>query len=288
MRIFIYSILLVVIFSGCEKESKIKIPYEGDKIVLNSFIQPDSLIYVRVTASKPVRESGDLAFPELSNAIVTLYEDGVALPATQRVLINGRGYFVSEQAAVEGKRYSISIASDGLTDVSGADSTPVRPQIRNAQAQRSINRVRFSLTDNATEKNYYRIRVYNADSTVNGELVKNKTDTVKCRLDPAFGNFLDIIGDTYYSEILLSDERINGKDVTFVMQTEKEVTASHMIVEVSALSEGAYKYLLATSSQRQKDENDFVLDPVNIYSNIQNGYGIVAGVNAKMLGFKVE
>jgi hypothetical protein len=145
------------------------------------------------------------------------------------------------------------------------------------------------LSDNIAETNYYRIRFYYIDS-VNGVPVRNKTDTVKCRLDPAFGdNLIDIIGNNYHSEILISDERINGKDIEFVMQTEKElIRESNMIVEVSGLSEGAYKYLLATSEQREDDEIDYILDPVNIYSNIQNGYGIVAGVNAKVLGFKVQ
>jgi hypothetical protein len=120
--------------------------------------------------------------------------------------------------------------------------------------------------------------------------VKNKTDTFKCRLDPAFGdNFIDIIGNTYHSEILISDERINGRDFEFVMQTEKEMKSNtNLIIEVSGLSKGAYKYLLATVSQRQDDDAFMTLDPVNIYSNVQNGYGIVAGVNAGVFGFKVE
>lgn len=290
MRIcFFYTALLAMVCAGCSKESKIKIPYEGDKIVLNSLIQPDSLIYIRVTQSKPVRGSGNLQFPELSNAIVTLSENGVALPAPHWKVINGRGYFVSENIAGEGKHYNINVVAKDLKDVSASDSTPLPPVIKNVTAQRTINRLRFTLSDNATETNYYRIRFYNADS-VNGVLVKNKTDTVRCRLDPAFGdNIIDIISNSYYNEILVSDERINGKDFEFVMQTEKGMTrSSDMIVEVSGLSRGAYKYLRATIDPRQNDETDFVLNPVNIYSNVQNGYGIVAGVNARTFGFKVE
>lgn len=289
MRIFMYAVLLVIIVAGCEKESKIKLPYDGDKIVVNSLIQPDSLIYIRVTQSKPVRESGNLRFPELGNAIVTLSEDDVVLPAPKWVLINGRGYFVSENIAAVGKRYTVHVAAEGLDDVSATDTTPLQPLIKNVQTQQAVNRIRFTLSDNIAETNYYRIRFFKAD-TVNGVLVKNKKDTVRCRLDPAFGdNFTDIISDSYYSEVLLSDARINGRDFEFVMQTENEMTrSSEMLLEVSALSESAYKYLRASSGERQDDDGNFLVDPVNIYSNIQNGYGIVAGVNATILGFKVE
>jgi hypothetical protein len=286
---FVYSILLVLIFAACAKESKIYIPYDGDKIVLNSMIQPDSLIYIRVTQSKEVRVYGNLQFPELSNATVTLYENGVALPTPQRQVINGYGYYVSAGVAQEGALYSIGVEYKGLTSVSAADSTPARPVIKDAYAQRSNSRLRFTLSDNAAETNYYSIRFFNADS-VNGALVINRTDTLRCRLDPSFeNNFVDIIGNNYYSEITVSDERINGKETSFVMQTQKQLTTSHIILEVRGLTEGAYKYLLATYTQRQDEGNpDVTFDPVNIYSNVQNGYGIVAGVNARVLSFKVE
>jgi hypothetical protein len=285
---FVYTVLLVLICVACEKESKMYIPYDGDKIVLNSLIQPDSLIYIRVTQSKEVRESGNLQFPELSNATVTMYENGIALPTPQWQVINGFGYYVSEGVAKEGKQYSIGVEYKGLTAVSGADSTPGRPVIRDAYAQRSINRLHFTLNDNAAETNYYSIRFFNADS-VNGVLVANRIDTVRCRLDPNFdNNFIDIIGNNYYSEIIIPDKEINGKETSFVLQTQKQVTASHMILEVRGLTEGAYKYLQATYSQRQDDKTELTLYPVNIYSNVQNGYGIVAGVNARVLSFKVE
>ncbi len=289
MRPFsLYAILLIIVMAACEKESRIDIPYEGDKIVLNSLIQPDSLMYIRVTKSKPVKESGNLRFPELAGAVVTLQEDGTTLPAPRWTVINGKGYYVSQGVAKVGARYTVNVSYTGLASVVAVDSTPTRPATRDAFAQKTSNRVRFSLKDNAAEKNYYRIRVYNAD-TVNGVIVPLKQDTVKFRLDPSYNNnFIDIIGNAYYSEVLLTDERINGKDVLFVLQTSKEIIASHMIVEVSGLTRGAFKYLDGTYSQRLEDRLDFSIDPVNIFSNVENGYGIVAGVNAGRLSFSVE
>ena len=283
----VYSIMLVVLFAACEKKSAMYIPYAGDKIVVNSLIQPDSLIYIRVTQSKQVREAGNLQFPELSKATVMLEEDGIPLPAPQWQVINGRGYYVAA-AAKTSRQYHIRVLADGLTSVEATDSTPTRPQLTEAHAEYNINRVRFTLTDPVNETNNYRIRLYKADSS-NGTLVLNRADTVKCRLDPSYNNnFTDVISNAYYSEILITDERINGKAIVFVIQTAKEVTAPYMAVEVSGLTASAYRYLQGTYSQRQDDKVNLSFDPVNIYSNVQNGYGIVAGVNASLVGLKVQ
>ncbi|SHM18681.1 DUF4249 domain-containing protein [Chitinophaga sp. CF418] len=283
-----YAILLAIVMTACEKESRIPIPYDGDKLVLNSLIQPDSLIYIRVTKSKPVKEYGNLRFPEVPGAAVVIQEDGRTLPTPEWRVINGKGYYVSQGVAGAGKQYTVSVSYTGLASVEATDSTPGAPDIKDASAQKASNRVKFSLKDNIAEKNYYRIRIYNAD-IVNGEIVALKQDTVKFRLDPSFNNnFIDIIGNAYYSEVLLTDERINGKDVLFVLQTSKEITASHMIVEVSGLTRGAYKYLDGTYSQRLEERLDFSVDPVNVYSNVENGYGILGGVNARRLSFSVQ
>jgi hypothetical protein len=290
MRPFnIYTISLLILLAACQRESRIDIPYDGDKIVVNSLIQPDSLIYIRVTQSKPVKEYVNLQFPQLSNATVVLEENGIQLPAPQWMEIGGKGYYVSQGVASAGKKYTVSVAYSGLTSVSAADSTPSLPDIKEGIAQKASNRVRFILKDNGAEKNYYRIRVYNA-AVVAGVISPLRQDTVNFRLDPSYNNnFIDMIGDAYYSEVLLSDERINDKEVAFVLQTSKEVTAKYMIVEVSNLTNGAYKYLDATYRQRiGHDASGISFDPTAIYSNVENGYGIIAGVNAARLSFAVQ
>lgn len=284
---FIYTLLLSLVFAACQKESKIMIPYEGDKIVLNSFIQPDSLIYIRVTKSKPVKEYGNLQFPALDNAAVELLENGAPIPVYWK-MINGRGYYVTEATAKEGKRYTVNVANSGLTSVSAADSIPGKPEIKNGSAVKAGTRVRFTLNDNAAEMNYYRIRIFNAD-TIGGVIVADRQDTVKFRLDPAYSNsFIDLIGDSYYSEVMVTDERINGNEILFVLQTSKPVSSRYMIVEVTGLNKGGYQYLKVTYSQRLEGTYEFSLAPANIFTNVESGYGIVAGMNASQLVFAVQ
>lgn len=279
--------LAIVMSLSCVKESRIEIPYAGNKIVVNSLIQPDSLIYIRVTSSKRVTE---YTFDPLESATVVLEEDGIILPTPIYKMINGYGYYVSQSTAKTGSHYSISVANDGLTAVNATDSTPPRPQISEGYAQHALNRVRFTMQENGSTTDYYRLRIFNAIE-VDGKWVINRKDTIRFRLDPALNNDLpDIITNDYKSEYIMDDANFNGKTIQFVLQTEKEVNSSRMIIELSALTPEAWQYLRSTYSQRlsESDSQNFSLDPENAYSNVENGYGIVAGVNAARLLFTVE
>ena len=147
-------ILLLLLLVSCVKESRIAIPYYGDKIVVNSLIQPDSLIYIRATMSKQATDASNLSFVELDSAQVTLQEDGITLPAPQLKVINGLRYFVSNSVAKTGSYYSIQVVNAGLTTVSGEDSTPVKPTISNGYAQRAAKKVKFTLLDDGGTTNF--------------------------------------------------------------------------------------------------------------------------------------
>lgn len=280
-------IITIILCISCVKEARIELPYTGDKIVVNTLIQPDSLIYIRVTSSKGVTENGNLQFEELQAAEVSVWEDGVKLAPLEWKVINGLGYFVTANIAREGSEYGVRVASADLTTVFAGDSTPARPLISGGYAQRSLNRVRFTLQENVDTKDYYRMRIFNAD-LVDGVLVANRKDTVKFRLDPGLNiNLPELITNEFKREYIISDDKINGTTIQFVLQTEKEIKSQHIMVELSALTPAAWRYMQSTSSLITSD-GSVSLDPENVYSNVDNGYGIVAGINAARLGFTVE
>lgn len=289
MRIIIAGMLaFVFLFTACEKRANVELPYEGDKIVVNTFIQADSPVYVRVTQSQPATIINDLAFKELAQAQVTLLENGQPFAPLNWQVIVGRGYFVSAIPARPGKRYTVNVSSAGLTAVNGSDTIPSQPDIRDLFARKAGNSVRFTLADAGREENYYRVRIYRAD-TVNGVL--SPVEKLEFRVDPSLSNnFGDLMSDTYYKDVLLSDGRINGKALQLVLQTRSDVNFDHLIAEVCAITSGGYKYLRSVNSQMEngQDSTNVLGQAVKVYSNIQNGYGIVAGINAKRISCKVE
>jgi len=289
MRIIIAGMLAgIFLFTACEKRANIDLPYEGDKIVVNTFIQADSPVYVRVTQSQPATILNDLAFKELAQAQVSLLENGEPFAPLNWQVIGGRGYFVSAIPARPGKRYAINVSATGLTSVDGSDTIPTQPDIRDLFARKTSNSIRFTLADPGREQNYYRVRIYRAD-TVNGVL--SPVEKLEFRVDPSLSNnFGDLMSDAYYKDVLLNDDRINGKALQLVLQTRYDVNFSHLIAEVCALSEGGFKYFRSVNSQLQngQDSTNVLGQAVKVYSNIQNGYGIVAGIYAKRISCKVE
>jgi hypothetical protein len=289
MRIIIAAMLaFIFLFTACEKRANVELPYEGDKIVVNTFIQADSPVYIRVTQSQPATVLNDLAFRELSQAQVTLLENGQQFAPLNWQVIGGRGYFVSDIPARPGKRYTVNVSATGLTAVDGSDTIPSQPSIRDLFARKTGNSVRFILADAGREKNYYRVRIYRAD-TVNGVL--SPSEKLEFRVDPSLSNnFGDLMSDSYYRDVLINDDRINGKALQLVLQTRSDVNFDHLIAEVCALTEGGYKYFRSVNSQTEngQDSANVLGQAIKVYSNVQNGYGIVAGMYAKRISCKVE
>ncbi|WP_341842774.1 hypothetical protein [Chitinophaga caseinilytica] len=46
-------LLAITALAACEQSADIPVPYEGDRIVVNSLVQEDSVIYLRLTRSQP-------------------------------------------------------------------------------------------------------------------------------------------------------------------------------------------------------------------------------------------
>lgn len=286
--IIVYAIGLVLLLAACDKKARLDLPYEGDKIVLNTFMLADSVAYIRVTKSQPVVSSNDPEFTELADAQVTILENGQPFSAVHRQVINGRGYFVSDTAIRPGKIYTVTAAATGLTAVTATDSIPGQPEASGLFAQKTSSQVYFTLKDPGNVINYYRIHIYAADST-DGAI--RPLSRIEYRMDPSFNNnFADIISDAFYEDLVVKDERISGKSIVFVLQTSLPITYKYMVAEVVGLTEPGYRYLKSVDDQQDDNQDDggFLAQPVKVYSNVTNGYGIVAGMYAKRITCKVK
>ncbi len=154
-------------------------------------------------------------------------------------------------------------------------------------------RIRFKDVPNV--KNYYRLVIkgksYYEDGQVFDTYVNSTTD------DLVFGNNnADILGEisSYISYNEFSDQLIDGE--TYELKTRvfysyvkykdgynpsttspnvstRVVTKQELIVELQSISESYYQYLKSMSSNGGSD--DFFSEPVQVYSNITNGIGIL-------------
>jgi len=280
---FVGAIGLAMLLSACEKREEISLPYEGDKIVVNTLIQPDSVVYIRVTRSVPSSVYDDAGYKDISGAAVTLTSGDGAVWPLQTQVIKGLSYYVSDRKAVLGQQYKVAVTAPDLQAVTGMDTLPPAPLAYNAGAQRSSSRVQFTLKDHPASADYYRVRIYMTDAAT------GQGAFLLFRLDPAFNNNLaDFFTKGNYNSLVMNDERFNGKQVTFVLQTAEPImNAGEITVEVSALTYSTYQYFHTLLAQRESG-NVITGSPVRVFSNVTNGYGIVGGINTRKMVFKIE
>lgn len=278
---FVGAIGLSMLLSACEKREEIKLPYEGDKIVVNTLIQPDSVIYIRVTRSVPSNVYNDAGYNDIPGATVTLTANEASVLPLQVQTIKGLSYYVSSQKAILGQQYKVAVSAAGLQSVTGTDTLPPPPLVSKPGAQRGSSRVQFTLQDLPASADYYRIRIYMTDAAT------GLGAFLLFRLDPAFNNNLvEYFSKGNYNSLIMNDERFNGKPVNFVLQTADPImNAGEITVEVSALTNNTYRYFSTLAAQR--DAGTTLGSHVSVFTNVTNGYGIVGGINTRKMIVKI-
>jgi len=275
-------LLAIVALAACEQSADIPVPYEGDRIVVNSLVQEDSVIYLRLTRSQP---PGATTFPEIKNATIKLTA-GNAPVAMQFREINGKGYYVSSTTVATGKPYRIEVAAGGLPAVKAEDTLPRRPRLHDPFAQAGGNRVKVYLND-LPGIDRYRIRLFAAKKGTDGRYVP--VSRKEYRFDPSYNNnFTDLITETYHEYSLIPDERFDGRDILVVLQTRQVLVKDEvLLLEVTGLTSASWQYLKSIQLQSSGDGNLFV-DPTIVFSNVDKGYGIFAGVSSAWLEIPIK
>ncbi|MGX5820791.1 DUF4249 domain-containing protein [Chitinophaga lutea] len=278
-----WMLILTLFAAACEKPVEIDIPYDGDRIVLNGFLVPDSVAYIRVTRSQP---PGAAFFPELPEAKLTLKGGAAVIPLDWQV-INGKGYFVTRAPLPAGVTYRIEAAAAGLDTVHAQDTMPRAPQIREPYVQAGGSRVKFVLRD-LPGRDFYRFRLYEAEVPQPGEkAVPHKR--LKYRFDPSYNNsFTDLITNSYQESALIADDRFEGKEITVVMQTEAVTQAGKVVLmEVESLSFAAWQYLKSLELQNA-NEGNLLVEQIRVYSNVDKGFGVFGGTAPSRLEVAVK
>lgn len=282
MKAIKWYLVLCVLLTACEKKVEMDVPYDGDKLVVNSFIQPDSVVYLRITRSQP---PGSSSFPEVPGAAVELKAGNEVLPLRWDV-INGKGYFVSTKPAKAGVEYNISVSASGLDTVTAKDTLPRKPLLAEPFAQGGGNRIKFVLKD-LPGADFYRFRLFKGTKNSSGEIIPGERRLY--RFDPSYNNsFTDMVTQNYLESTLIPDERFDGREITIVMQTKDvNVKKEILLLEVTGLTRSSWLYLKTLELQAANDGN-LLVDPSKVYTNVVKGYGILGGVNAARLTVEVK
>jgi hypothetical protein len=245
-------------------------------------------------------------FQGITDATVTILEGGQYLTTltptpTPRGFdeINWKGWYTSLPVVSKaGKTYEIKVSAPGFNTISAISHIPVPVEISRVDVvsttrdENSMIPVDIYFYDPGETENFYEIFVRRDEKLINPDGEYNGAyQMALLTQDPAYyykvESYKDFLKPPKPLPVLFNDVGLNGKlikisalfyapiNVPFPDEGYTfEITYS---IVLRTLSKGYYLY--KTSKQLQQNtNNDPFAQPVPIYSNVQNGFGIFAGV----------
>ena len=292
-------LLVLMLSTACTKEIEFKTEQVSSKLVLNCLLAADQPINVHLSQTAPLFAD---SIPFIENAMVELYENDSLVD----VLVSmGKGMYTSSIFAREGYNYKIKASSPGFEEVTGEDYVPELVPIISATADyglflyNSQSEISYgidfitSIHDPSGIDNYYEI-VFSNKRLKGGRYSVDIYNTY-VNPDPLFST------EDYFgyipNQFLFSDSYFSGlqKEIRMKMEvahyTQERTTTLWLLPEginivLRYVSKNYYLFfkswikhqynLQVSVSTDQAIYEGLTGDPVPLFSNVTNGFGIVA------------
>ncbi|WP_347840373.1 DUF4249 domain-containing protein [uncultured Draconibacterium sp.] len=262
----------LVFFISCEKEVLIETGHP-EKLCLNCILNPDSLVTASLTLSRDVENSSN--FNTVDNATLELYTDN----GFHDTLVSlGSGRYQLNHQPLEGVSYNMVVNHNGRNKIRATTTVPGRASVSwitdtthissPASGSRVFVRVDMSVHDNPNETNYYWMKSIETNAVFIDDFNRDIDTESK-------------YGYVYYSYIRFSDIGYNGQDMDLTFERRSGIKWYLWSCDTHY-----DQYLKSTYKARLNAEKDLPFrEPVQIYSNIENGYGIFGAVAATQIKF---
>jgi hypothetical protein len=299
MKKYLIAALILIVFSQCQKIEKIE--NAGDitpKIVANCILTDSSYFFINVTKSlsaldnapiKPIKTAKVEVFDSKGNSEILIYNPAVL------------AYEGTQMRAIQGEKYKVVISAKGFETVTMEAEMPKEVKINSIKFKiQGLTRQYFNngstndyyinfqsgklsitFNDDPNRDNYYILSLEEYWEGSNGQRLGNimwdcKFPGVETTFDPYRGD-----GYQYY----FKDGIFNGKTVQLDFTTPEgsynyagNSTDSLIgyFVKLNHVSADLSQHWLTVDKAKMSGSNPFE-EPVQIYSNVKNGYGILGG-----------
>lgn len=279
---------LIIFFSifqiSCSKIIEIELD-NTKALVLNSIFNTDSIFTFRISTTASLLSNYDTLNENLR---FSLYEEDKLIfeSVSQSSLVK------TDLKPLRGRKYSFELESGNFPTIKASDTIPRLVPIDNAYMifPAGVDAFGFykaeayiSFTDPPTETNYYELLISSKPNGTNAWYSDYETN------DPVLRNEGD--QDYHPTSFLFSDELFNGESYTMRIKhgvgyslNDNKLTAFPIYATLRSVSRTYYTYRKfytrhAYNQQFQNEFLDFIFkgEPQNMFTNIENGYGIFAG-----------
>ena len=273
---------LLVLFllgaTGCEVYFEPKLINSEPKLAMYCYYNPEQQWQVKISPVFRLYDFTDYDIERakkhpINDAVVELYADGVLL---ERLPNTADFTYTSSSKPKPGVRYKLRVAATGYPAVEAESEIPDTENLIQNVAYQEIRKGRgeysFTLTDKPNVRNYYGLVLYKDEGNLEDYLFYYAgTDPVMSAtsLDEA------LAGERFSTKNTFSDELFDGKGHTFRLSFDSSPTR-RVFGYLTVISEEAYRF--EETNRLMEKETIFPFgEPLRPYSNVQNGYGILAG-----------
>ena len=322
MRYLPALVILAIVAVSCESVIEFKGDGADPKPVIYSILHPDSLIKVSVAVSHAVFDER-YEPKQITNAVVRVFRDDVLIetltyespgPKPDWTPADPYSRYVSAtNRPVYGSTYRIEVEIPGTGTASGEAMLPEQVPVISidtgsviAEWGDRLLEVKVKFRDPVGKDNYYRMTARG----IGGYYYGNKGEpylpfnpVVVTEADLSFGvyneplitpNQEDDIFGMYLANTysLFNDELIAGKEYDLTLRYHynrpdpEYYEFTHSYFSLHSISRDLYLYLQSFSAHMQTKEN-FLAEPVMVYTNVSNGLGVVGAMSTYTDSLKI-
>lgn len=274
LLVFFFLLLLV----SCEKELKTEVPIT-EKLCLNCVLNSDSTIKATLSLSHSISENN--AFKKINNALIKLTQNGRPLGILQNT---GDGIYTLDTKPTEGCLYEINVQTNKYKSLHAKTKIPAKPNVTykftdtiehhfGIETYYSYSN-KITINDNPGANCYWLYSIFYLKG--NGYRFRIAYSDVDSPLIDDFNKEIDAtlpLGYDYLYYLKINDTENDGQTLSISLISQDK--DSYFIIDADVHYD---KYLKSTIKQKMNENNLLFNEPVQIYSNIENGLGIFGSV----------
>lgn len=298
----ILTTMFVLLLSSCEKEITFNGEQSKDMLVINSLVKADEAVTARVSRSIFFLNPTYGVPTFVNDAVLELFVNDVSQGQMQYTTHSQpSALYTSSYVARQGDRITIKARHNYYDAVAASTYVPYATTINSVTASYSDGnyghkQVNFNINfdDNGNTTDFYEIEIFAFTwSTAPNPSREYVLLYGIYSNDIVFGNTTvsDPFGYTYQNRVSVFDDYlINGKQYTlnvFVGESYAVSDNDSLEIRLKTVSRDYYLYRKSLDAYNNNDEFlEIFGEPVQIYTNVEGGIGLVAGLTDNIFRIK--
>lgn len=287
---------------ACEKTVELDLPTEKPRLVMHAYLNPDSTLKVELTKSAYILDPVDER-RNVEGVSVEVFEEDKSLGTMQS---RGNGWYELEGTKpVEGKHYRIEAHKAGMEKITATEKVLPRKEMLELKidtlGKSSSGHYQLEISFYIDDKKGEHFYLVSADHVVN-YTGTNPYDGSRVEHSSRFGYSLDeselSTESLCYSACItvLKDVFFEGKrhqvrlrGWTDVPQPPEgyEIVREMLSIKLQQVSMSFYLYQLNLHIFRESSYDPFA-EPTQLYSNVEEGYGILGAVSTTLYEIELQ